>query len=328
MDAGIDWSSGTLYVRDTAALTRTSGVGRSIAARFRGSRREVALAWGAACDQAEKGRTAVQLSLADDQVRRDREAAETERERRLRELGNEVDQRRTATKAQAGTAARTSRTAVILPLVPGGPPPATGPSAPPAAPAAPPRKLVDPGRLRLVDPSGIITPPRSSAADAPTARPSGYTSGTSGLPQPRAGPAIPQQHTPPRAYTSLEQEKVALDVVRKALAADDDWLRDLRAQRGLGADAVDALSRFYELKAYKDTEPDTVLLTPAEFQRAVESDDFFLVVVSGLESGAGPVSVRIIPQPLQQLTCRPSSSVTVTGIRGAHSRVYQLEEDR
>ncbi|MGW0941053.1 sacsin N-terminal ATP-binding-like domain-containing protein [Streptomyces sp. NPDC002623] len=327
VDAGIDWSSGTLYVRDTAALTRTSGVGRSIAARFPGSRRDVALAWGAACDQAEKGRTAVQLSLADDQVRRDREAAEAERERRLRELGNEVDQRRTATKAQAGTVAGTPRTAVILPPALSTPPPA-GPSAPPVPPAAPPRRLVDPGRLRLVDPSGIITPLKPSAAGAPSARPSGYTSGTSALPQPRAGSAIPLQHTPPRPYTGMEQEKVALDVVRKALAIDDDWLRDLRAQRGLGADAVDALSRFYELKAYKDAEPDTVLLTPAEFQRAAESDDFFLVIVSGLEAGTGPVSVRIIPQPLQQLTCRPSSSVTVTGIRGAHSRVYQLDEER
>ncbi|MFE4336221.1 hypothetical protein ACFRQM_44765 [Streptomyces sp. NPDC056831] len=91
---------------------------------------------------------------------------------------------------------------------------------------------------------------------------------------------------------------------------------------------MDALSRFYEPKAYKDAEPDTVLLTPAEFQRAAESDDFFLVIVSGLEAGTAPVPVRIIPQPLQQLTCRPSSSVTVTGIRGTHSRVYQLEEDR
>ncbi|WP_326613474.1 hypothetical protein OG949_34845 [Streptomyces scopuliridis] len=322
---GIDWSSGTLYVRDTSALTRASGVGRSIAARFPGSRRDVAFAWGAACDQAEKGRTAVHLSLADDQVRRDREAAEAERERRLRELGNEVNQRRSVTKAQASTSMGTSRTAVILPPVPSASPPATGPSAPPVPPAAPPRRLVDPGRLRLVDPSGIITPPKSSAA--PPARPSGYTSGTSGLPQPRAGSAIPQQHTSPRPYTGTEQEKVALDVVRRALAADDDWLRDLRAQRGLGADAVDALSRFYELKAYKDVEPDTVLLTPAEFQRAAESDDFFLVVVSGLEAGTAPVSVRIIPQPLQQLICRPSSSVTVSGIRDAHSRVYQLEEE-
>ncbi|MFC5253414.1 sacsin N-terminal ATP-binding-like domain-containing protein [Streptomyces nigrescens] len=328
VDAGIDWSSGTLYVRDTAALTRTSGAGRSIAARFPGRSREAALAWGAACDQAEKGRTAVQLSLADDQVRRDREAAEAERERRLRELGDEVDERRTATGAQAGVAAGTPRTSMPLPPAPNNPPPVRGPSAPPGTPAAPPRRLVDPDRLRLVDPSGAITPPKSSVAGAPVARPSAFTSGTSGLPQPRAGSAIPQQHTTPRPYSGTEQEKVALDVVRQALAGDHDWLRDLRAQHGLGADAVDALSRFYELKAYGGAEPDTVQLTPAEFQRATESDDFFLVIVSGLEAGTAPVSVRIIPQPLQQLTCRPSSSVTITGIRAAHSRVYQLKEER
>jgi hypothetical protein len=84
---------------------------------------------------------------------------------------------------------------------------------------------------------------------------------------------------------------VALGVVRKALATDDVWLRDLRAQRGTDADAVDALTRFCELKAYKDAEPDRVLLTPAEFQRAAENDGFFLVTVCGLEAGTGPVSV-------------------------------------
>lgn len=322
VDDGIDWSSGTLYVRDTAALTRTSDVGRAIAARFPGSRREAALAWGAACDQAEKGRKAIRLSLADDQVRRDQEAAEAERERRLRELGNEVDQRRTATGGQVGTTASAPRTSATRSPVTSTPPPLRGPSAPPA----PPRRLVDPSRLRLVDPSGAITPLKRQVGGVPVARPSGFTSRTSGLPQPRAESAIPQQHTPPRPYTGTEQEKVALDVVRRALAGDHEWLRDLRAQHGLGADAVDALSRFYELKAYGGAEPDTVQLTPAEFERAAESDDFFLVIVSGLESGTAPISVRIIPQPLQQLTCHPSSSVTVTGVRGAHSRVYQLEE--
>jgi hypothetical protein len=60
------------------------------------------------------------------------------------------------------------------------------------------------------------------------------------------------------------------------------------------------------------------------------ASDFFLVIVSGPKARTVPVSVRVISQPLQQLTCRPSSSVTVTAIRGAHSRVYQyqLEEER
>lgn len=318
VDSGIDWSSGTVYVRDTAALTRTSGVGRSIAARFPGSRREASLAWGAACDQAEKGRTAVQLSLADDQVRRDREAAEAERERRLRELGAEVDQRRTAARSPVGT----PQAPVIVPPAPS----IRATTVLPSPPAAAARRLVDPSRVRVVDPGGAITPP--PAAVAPVARPNEVTSGESGLPQPRLGSAIPQQHTPPRPYTGTEQEKVALDIVRKALAVDDDWLRDLRAQHGLGADAVDALSRFYELKAYRGAEPDAVQLTPVEFQRATESNDFFLVIVSGLEAGTAPLSVRIIPEPLQQLTCRPSSSVMISGIRDAQGLVYRLEEER
>ncbi|MGW7250387.1 hypothetical protein [Streptomyces decoyicus] len=95
----------------------------------------------------------------------------------------------------------------------------------------------------------------------------------------------------------MEQEKVALDLVRSALALDETELRDLRAQHGLGADTVDELARFYELKTYGGAEPDTIQLTPAEFRRAVASGDFFLVVVSGLEAGTAPVTVRIILEP-------------------------------
>lgn len=145
-DAGVDRDSSTLYVRDLSAVNRPSAGGASIATKFPGHRRVAALAWTAACDRAERGRTAV------------------------------------------------------------------------------------------------------------------------------------------------EQEKAALDLVRRALALDETELRDLRAQHCLGADAVDELARFYELKTYGGAEPDTIQLTPAEFQRAIESDDFFLVVVSGLEAGAAPVT--------------------------------------
>ncbi|MCG8971449.1 hypothetical protein [Streptomyces sp. CL12-4] len=99
----------------------------------------------------------------------------------------------------------------------------------------------------------------------------------------------------------MEQEKAALDLVRRALALDETELRDLRAQHGLGADAVDELARFYELMTYGGAEPDTIQLTAAEFQRAIESDNFFFVVVSGLEAGAAPVTVRIILEPLKHL---------------------------
>jgi hypothetical protein len=37
-------------------------------------------------------------------------------------------------------------------------------------------------------------------------------------------------------------------------------MRDLRAQHGVGADAVDALERFFELKVYAGAEPDRIML--------------------------------------------------------------------
>ncbi|MFF2962483.1 hypothetical protein ACFVT1_26915 [Streptomyces sp. NPDC057963] len=113
--------------------------------------------------------------------------------------------------------------------------------------------------------------------------------------------------------------------MRTALALDETELRDLRAQHGPGADAVDELARFYELKTYSDAKPDTIQLTPAEFQRAIESDAFFLVVVSGLEAGTAPVTVQIILEPLKHLPYRPSGNVLVSGIRGAQSLVCPFE---
>ncbi|WP_406222855.1 hypothetical protein [Streptomyces decoyicus] len=94
---------------------------------------------------------------------------------------------------------------------------------------------------------------------------------------------------------------------------------------GLGADAVDEPARFYELKTYGGAEPDTIQLTPAEFRRAVASDDFFLVVVSGPEAGTAPVTVRIVLEPLKHLPYRLSGNVLVSGIRDAQSLVYPFE---
>ncbi|GAA2430349.1 hypothetical protein GCM10010433_33460 [Streptomyces pulveraceus] len=313
VEAGVDWTSGTLYVRDTSVVNRPSVVGSSIAARFPGSRREAALAWGAACDRAEQGRRAVDLSLAEDRVRRDQESAAAERDRRLRGLQDEAYQRGrtdgTGGRPAAGTLpAADGQGAVSRTTTPGR--------------SATFRRLVDPHALRPVADRGDLTAPRAGGEHATDAA---SKKSTSGLPQPRPGSAVPQQRTSARPYTTVEQEKVALDLVRQALARDETELRDLRAQHGLGADAVDELARFYELKAYSGAEPDTIQLTPVEFERAVTSDDFFLVVVSGLEAGTAPVIVRIITQPLKHLPYRPSGNVMVSGIRGAQSLVYLFE---
>ncbi|RPK36331.1 hypothetical protein EES37_27035 [Streptomyces sp. ADI91-18] len=322
VDAAVDWAFGTLHVREPSAVNRPSAGGASIAARFPGHRREAALAWTAACDRAEQGRTAVDLSLAEDRVRRDREAAAAERDRRLRGMQDEVDRRGRTNASRRRTPAGASPTTGGRGLVPPVIEPGRFPSVPAGQPTAVFRRLVDPSTLRLAVDGGSLTPPRSGAGPATGTAPRRRLSGLS---QPRSGSAIPQQRTSARPYTTVEQEKVALDLVRSALALDETELRDLRAQHGLGADAVDELARFYELKTYGGTEPDTIQLTPAEFRRAVASDDFFLVVVSGLEEGTAPVTVRIILEPLKHLPYRLSGNVLVSGIRGAQSLVYPFE---
>lgn len=319
VDATVDWNSRTLYVCDPSVVDRPSAGGAAIAGCFPGHRREAALAWTAACDRAAQGRTAVGLELAEDRVRRDLEAAEAERGRRLRGVADEAVRR----SGENGGGRRLAPAHVPATASQKPAPAVTAPGRLPSRPAAQSkvtfRRLVDPSKFRLVADRGNLTPAQSGFTSALS------KNGTSGLPQPRSGSAIPQQRTSARPYTTVEQEKVALDLVRSALALDETELRDLRAQHGLGADAVDELARFYELKTYGGAEPDTIQLTPAEFRRAVASDDFFLVVVSGLEEGTAPVTVRIILEPLKHLPYRLSGNVLVSGIRGAQSLVYPFE---
>jgi hypothetical protein len=49
------------------------------------------------------------------------------------------------------------------------------------------------------------------------------------------------------------------------------------------------------------------------------------VVVSDLEAGAAPVTVRINLEPSKHLPYHPSSNVLVSGIRGSQSLVYPFE---
>jgi hypothetical protein len=112
-------------------------------------------------------------------------------------------------------------------------------------------------------------------------------------------------------------------LVRRVLASEADDMTDLRAQRNVGADAIDALERFYELKVFAGAEPDYVTLEDSQIRRAMSTPDFFLVVVSGVET-SNP-SVRVIIQPLDQLTIAATSSVRFVGVRKSQSLVYDLE---
>ncbi|MEU3499998.1 hypothetical protein ABZ726_04220 [Streptomyces hundungensis] len=118
---------------------------------------------------------------------------------------------------------------------------------------------------------------------------------------------------------------MALDLLRQVLGTEQEpeWLRNLRHQHGVGADAVDALDRFYELKTTYGPELDTVTLTAKECERAASGAEFFLVVVSGLAADSDPV-LRLVPDPLRQLGVCPSGNVILTGIKQSGSLIVEF----
>jgi polyisoprenoid-binding protein YceI len=120
---------------------------------------------------------------------------------------------------------------------------------------------------------------------------------------------------------------VGLDLVRIVLASDSEGVADLRDQHGVGADAIDELDQFYELKVYAGAEPDRVSLTDSELQRALTEPGFFLVVVSEVEGRDTSPKVRIIADPLNQLRPADTGNLTLIGIREARSLMFEFEKD-
>ncbi|MFJ8078877.1 hypothetical protein ACIQ7Q_34305 [Streptomyces sp. NPDC096176] len=313
VETAIDGAEGILYVRSTSALARFSHAGRTLAGRFRARRREVAHAWVAAWERAESGLTAIDITRAEDRISALNEAADAEAEQRLAAFREETLARHTTERSGAAGKTRPARLVNVQDRLPA-----------PAPTAIEQRRLVGPAELRpvLTDPAEASQKQQSrSGAAAPSGGPSRPV-----LSRPSPSSAVPRQRSGAKGFTPLEQEAVAIDLVRAALAWDSEELLDLRAQRGLGADAIDELSRFYEVKSFLETEEDSLSLTPHEYERAASERDFFLVVVSGLQHGTDtPPTVRIILDPLRQLTARPSGTVILSGIRKCQSLTIPFE---
>jgi hypothetical protein len=123
----------------------------------------------------------------------------------------------------------------------------------------------------------------------------------------------------------LSKETVGLELIRHVLARYNDQIVDLGAQRNVGADAVEDLERFYELKVFAGAEPDRITLTDSEVQRALSTPDFFLVVVSGVEGVGAKPTVRVILDPIRQLQVADTGSVTLAGVRNARSVIYEFD---
>jgi hypothetical protein len=100
---------------------------------------------------------------------------------------------------------------------------------------------------------------------------------------------------------------------------DDLRLEDFSTLRGIGADSIDNLKRFFELKVFAGDAPDEVRFEASEFERAVKArKDYFLAVVSGLEEGKD-TQIRIFADPVRTLPWRRTSRIKLGGIRSATS---------
>ncbi len=313
VNATVDTDVGTVFVSDAEVLARVDGGGRALAALFKTGARLVAQAWRAACDQAEAGIRARALELA--RERAEREEAALDADRRLDEFRERTARKQRSSPGRAGVAGGKAQAPH-----PGG----DGRGRQEASYLATPlRTLVDPQSLTLVDARGRA----DRGSPDGTRRRRGRTARGGSLKDPKRGSRGPRNRVPPRAYSDIDKEDVGLELLRMLLSSDEDQIADIRAQRGVGADALDELGKFYELKVSSGAEPNEVTLTDSGVQRALTTADFFLVVVSNLEEGAdAQPTVRIVVDPLNQLRPTERGSITLSGVPEAKSLVYQFAE--
>jgi hypothetical protein len=306
-----------LYLTDSDAVSRVDSGGRAVAGMFRADPRRLSQAWLAAVDAAREGREAVRLQLAVERAAEESAASAATIRARLEQVREQVQDRTNRRDGgKTGDRGRSSAAGVKPPVVV-----KTGepkePSVPDPRQSPPLRTLVDLSTLVVVDPDGVIVEgPRIGGSDVQKRKLRGQ------LPEPRPGGAVPRERTTYRAYTDLEKESLGLELARRVLSSDRKDMIDLRAQHGLGADALDELRQFYEFKVSAGSEPDEIVLEDAQIRRALSTNDFFLVVVSGLEGERATPKVRIIVNPLGQLRMSEKSQIRYSGVRQSQSLVY------
>lgn len=305
VNARVDLELETVFVRTDADLKATDGGGRALAELFQGNSRNIAMAWRAACDRAEAGRTARPVELAKQLA--ERRQAQTEEDIRSRTEAfrdSAAARRRTNhSKAQDGGA---NKELLEVPVN-------EKRSQTPVPPMLP-RVLVDPQDLKLTYPEGRI---EEGSDDDARGKPKGKK-----LKEPSKKGKSPANRVSYRAYTDLDKETVGMDLFMKLFGSDREDITDLRNQRGVGADALDNLRRFFELKVHAGGEPDQVKLTNAEVGRALSTDDYFLVVVSDVEGADARPKVRVVLDPLKQLQPLDQGEIVLSGVKSSTSTIY------
>lgn len=292
-----------LFVRAPEEASRARSGGYAIASSFRTSPRELAHAWLAAWADAEAGAQAELVVSA---------AARAAEEKRRREKSQAaLTSLPTSTRIHPTRPARSAKK--IASFNQGAP----GSHQPPSRA----RTLVDPSALVLQEAAGeiIVGGPPGEGSTNSAGSVGSFATGKSNLKEPRRDQ--PKQASSggrgPLNYTAEERESAGMELLRIVLAGDDCILTDVRHQPNVGADAVDDRGRYFELKVHQGAIPDTVKLEDSQIQRAMTTDDFYLVLVGNVEEGQGNPEVRIIHDPLHHLKVQPQGAVHLTGVLSA-----------
>ena len=310
VNAKVDAARATVFVREHAILARVDGGGRALAALFEGAERLVAQAWRVACDRAEERIEAQHLELADERAAN--EAAELDPDDLLAKFRQRTVQIHSSSRPSSDRPAggvKPSHTARRQ---------TERQEQPSSTPVR--RTLVDPRSLRLVDPKGRMNKSSLKAVS----RTASLASNRRGLNDPRGGSSGPQNRSALPEYSDLDRENVGLELFKRLLSLDENEVIDLRTQRRVGADAIDEMENYYELKVSAGPEPDSVTLTESEFQRALSTDNFFLVVVSNVEVSDAHPTIRVIEHPLKNTSPTVSGTIALAGVHEANSLVYKF----
>lgn len=307
----LDPRNAIFYVADEDAAGSPNLGAYAVASVFSGDSRRIAHDWVAAWAIASQGHRAEAIKTAARLDAERKQERDQRGEERLRALARQGRHRRARNTAEGKTSAGDSK---------------RGRARPAQTTVKLTRQLVDPDQLSLRNEDGQIIDgkqtERSTAPQKDARKPNGK-------PKP-PDPSNPKKTHAGRGqavrnYTDEERESVGLELVRRILGGNEEQVVDIRHQRSVGADAIDDLRNFFELKVYAGSIPDNVSLTSAEFRRAQETEQFFLVVVGNVERGIQCPEVRIITDPLNHLKVLPQGSVSLRGVRDAQSLRYTFD---
>lgn len=129
-------------------------------------------------------------------------------------------------------------------------------------------------------------------------------------------------------YTNGQLEDFGWEVLMHVLdRADGTELEDFRRRHGVGADGAFDWTEFVELKAAGRSMQTSVSFTPAEFKRALErGNDYILALVYNCEKGLN-TTVKLIFDPVRRASLRETEGVRLNNLPEASGIIVELGED-